>query len=718
MLTKIAIDQVASFGRKASLETTHRVNLVYGLNGSGKSSICKLLANPNAAEYQWCRIEDAATHRVLVFNQDFVRSNFHESTIPGIFTISKENKEIERAVDACKEKLAATRESYAGVLEEQRLTNEKQTADLEKLTDRLFDIKRTYAGGDRPLDFCLEGLQIKAKLAEHLLRLPKPEVEPQQTIKDLETEVTLLRESARRPPERMLPAVPTAKVSTSNPLLHTPIVGSSTSTFATFIEGLKNADWVREGMDSYIADGPTPKDCPFCQQRTITDVVIDELRSYFDKAYEAQVAELAKLENLQDVYKSSLPSLSDYQSSNFYESGIGTLHSLLVAAASRNLANLTRKRENPSVTVELEDTSSLVTELNAKIDACNQRINEHNTKARQLSESLSKVKSKFWTLMRWQHDASISLLKARRRDVAESGEAFQQRLDADSRLIAGLDAKLVELQQSVVNTDLAIRQINAELVKMGIVDFSVRKRLGSQHLYELARRNEERGEFQSLSEGEKMIISLLYFFVLITGTHDPKEKEERRVVVLDDPVSSLSHIYLFNVGRIIKEHLLRNSAIEQVFVFTHSLYFLYELTEVERRGEPPPQQLFRVTKTSEGSNIFPMKYEELQNDYHAYWQIVNDPTAPPALLANSMRSILEYFFGFVEKTSFANLFQKPELREPTFQAFCRYMNRESHAFGINVFDLKEFDYAAFKEGLRLVFNTAGYQKHYDKMSKM
>lgn len=59
----------------------------------------------------------------------------------------------------------------------------------------------------------------------------------------------------------------------------------------------------------------------------------------------------------------------------------------------------------------------------------------------------------------------------------------------------------------------------------------------------------------------------------------------------------------------------------------------------------------------------------------------------------------------------------PELQSGKYQAFCRYLNRESHSFGQNVLDFNEFDYAVFREGLRLVFQETGYLEHYEEMSK-
>lgn len=75
------------------------------------------------------------------------------------------------------------------------------------------------------------------------------------------------------------------------------------------------------------------------------------------------------------------------------------------------------------------------------------------------------------------------------------------------------------------------------------------------------------------------------------------------------------------------------------------------------------------------------------------------------------------FFDFVEKQDFAQVFQRPELQETRFAAFNRYMNRESHSKGQNIFDIKEFDYDNFREAFKLVFEKEGYSAHYKKMMK-
>jgi hypothetical protein len=60
-------------------------------------------------------------------------------------------------------------------------------------------------------------------------------------------------------------------------------------------------------------------------------------------------------------------------------------------------------------------------------------------------------------------------------------------------------------------------------------------------------------------------------------------------------------------------------------------------------------------------------------------------------------------------------FSQAPLNSNKFQAFYRYINRESHSLGQNIFDFKEFNYADFKEAFAELFKAAGYEEHYKKM---
>lgn len=268
-----------------------------------------------------------------------------------------------------------------------------------------------------------------------------------------------------------------------------------------------------------------------------------------------------------------------------------------------------------------------------------------------------------------------------------------------------------------MNIDEAVDSIRRGLIDIGITDFTIEKFSEDDALYRLKQENKGGNVFRTLSEGEKMVISFLYFLELCRGETKPDATAINKIVIIDDPISSLSHIYVFNIGRLIHNEFLRTDKYAQIFILTHSLYFFYELTNTNHKEREKTQNLFRLCKNNEGTSLLKMKYEEIQNDYQAYWHIVKDKEQAPALIANCMRNIIECFFAFVEKQDFTNIFQKAELQGNKFSAFNRYMNRESHSKGQNIFDIKEFDYDSFRDAFKLVFETEGYRDHYEKMMK-
>jgi len=322
---------------------------------------------------------------------------------------------------------------------------------------------------------------------------------------------------------------------------------------------------------------------------------------------------------------------------------------------------------------------------------------------------------RFWALMRWEYDQTISTYKSERAAGQKEESEIISDQKAKAEEIATCKHSISNLRKQTVNIEEAIENINSSLLEIGIVGFSVVKH--GDNLYKIARSDMDSEVFHSLSEGEKTVISFLYFIELCKGEKTAASSPNKKVVVIDDPISSLSHLYIFNIGQIIKKTFFNSSSYEQVIVLTHSLYFFYELTHMNKEKRDETQNLYRIIKNSDGSSILSMKYEEIQNDYQTYWAMIKDSSTPPALVANCMRNIVEYFFSFVQKKNFNDVFQKPALSADKFKTFYRYMNRESHSLGQNIFDIKEFNHETFKDGLKLIFEECGYGEHYKTMMK-
>jgi wobble nucleotide-excising tRNase len=722
MITKISLNKVASYKKPTVLETDKKVNLIYGLNGTGKSTLSDYLLKSSDSKFKDCVIEGLSNDdEIIVYNQSFIRENFFESeSLKGIFTLSKKNKEAETKI--------ANAEKEIKIIDVEKGTKEK---DLQKendlialnhrtAKDKIWEIKQNYSGGDRVLEFCLEGYKSDGnKLLAFVEGLKKPEKKPTKTIESIKEEVQALAGENVQKYDPLKPILFPVQSIESETLLGKQIVGNENSTVSVLINKLGSSDWVKDGLKFLPAEVENGKEvCPFCQELTITKQLFQSIKDYFDESYEADINSLKDYYEKYSEIIQSIPDKSVLENNPKFEShkkDFEMKYNVLLKVVGENLRLIEDKLKAPSVSVTLNKTDNALKEVNSIIEKINKLLNEHNGKIDRKEAALEEIKTSFWEIMRWDYDQTISSYISDKAQSQKNISVINKAVQTFNDEIGKQKTIIIEQQKQTVNIEDAITNINNGLIDLGIEDFKIKNY--SENLYKIIREQNDNRIFHSLSEGEKMIISFLYFLELCRGKKDATEAGKRKIIVIDDPISSLSHIYIFNVGRLIHNEFLRSDKYEQIFLLTHSLYFFYEMTDTKKERRNENQKLFRINKNSTGSEILEMNYEEIQNDYHSYWFVIKDNKQPPALIANCMRNIIEYFFNFVEKNDLNNVFQKPVMQENRFQAFCRYINRESHSLGQNIFDLKEFNYTDFKDAFALVFIENGYEEHYQKMMK-
>lgn len=722
MISKIAMKNVASYKEKTILETDKKVNLIYGLNGTGKSTLSGFLYSTDDSQYSDCKIEGLrSTDKVLVYNQQFITDNFYETeNINGIFTLSQENKAATQAIDDARKKLMKLSEEKTKITSDKAAYESKYQKQIQDFQKEVWKIKTEYSGGDRVFEYCLEGMKgNKETLFKYLLGITLSDKKIEYTVENLKQEINELQESGEK--EKYIIKVNFGvRYIEESPLLSKIIVGNKNSSVSELIELLGNSKWVDEGMQYVHMDGEAA-DCPFCQQRTISKVFYEKLKGYFDESYKADKAGIERLlHEYEDLINRGLVYIEEIKGNRFFkrrEKEIENCVTNIKTVFATNIEKLRDKFQNPSTVVQLQSFSEYENQINEMIALVNDEIRAFNEKIENIKDSLATIKKKFWVLMRSEYNSVVELYTKVEKTHKEELEKYQKAFEKNQREYNAQQNTISDNQKRTVNIDEAVTNIKNGLIDIGITDFTIEKYSDDEALYRLKRGEEGGNVFKTLSEGEKMVISFLYFIELCKGETKTDSAFSNKIVVIDDPISSLSHIYVFNVGRLIHNEFLRTTKYEQIFVLTHSLYFFYELTNTNHKQREETQKLFRICKNTEGSYFVKMKYEEIQNDYQAYWNIVKDKNQAPALIANCMRNIMEYFFNFVEKQDFAQIFDRKELQETRFLAFNRYMNRESHSKGQNIFDIKEFDYDNFRDAFKLVFEIEGYSEHYQKMIK-
>lgn len=735
MINNITIKGVASYKSEACLRTDKNVNLIYGLNGSGKSTISEFLRNRNSEIYKGCFVEPDINDlelEILVYNENYVNDVFYSSeTQKGIFSLSKENAEARKKIDSAN--LIIVREGEKLEIKGKEKREEKEGLDriTSSFSETIWEIKKEYASGDRALEYCFSGLKkSKEQFLDYFMKLPEPEREPYYTIEELEEEAQMLNSARDKEMSPISEISFPANSIEKDPIFKEVITGNPNSKVAKLIDELHNSNWIKTGL-SFKAN----KVCPFCQRPYDDSNILQELKDYFNDDYERSIHIISTLklsyESLKNDISIDITIFNDFKPISYLVDSLNSALKNLKEIASKNYSLIQNKLSNPSQIIELVDSSALLMEANEIVKKANSIITDFNGKVKKIDDELAVIKSKFWNRQRYNYVQSVKNYlsqKIEREKKMSNSEAAIKSIQESIVVQKGIIEKE---QQNIVNIEESIEHINTMLTDMGITDFKITKSL-EEGLYRIARGTDDGPIFKTLSEGERTIISVLYFVETCKGIIEKNQTKKQRIIIIDDPVSSLSNIYVFNIARLLRnvfypelvkdsggESLYKvNPKFEQVFILTHSLYFFYEMTEIDKNKRHASQALFRVSKTDAGSKIEPMYYEHIQNDYHAYWMAIKDKNTNPALIANCMRNIIEYFFNFVEKRDLNNVFQLGRFKQPKYQAFQRYINRESHSLGQNIFDFKEFDYAIFMDALKMVFVESGYEDHYKKMMEI
>ena len=77
MITKIAMNQVASYKNTATLETDKKVNIIYGLNGTGKTTLSDFLYDCKDPRFTNCSLVGLNNEELLVYNQRFIKLEWY-----------------------------------------------------------------------------------------------------------------------------------------------------------------------------------------------------------------------------------------------------------------------------------------------------------------------------------------------------------------------------------------------------------------------------------------------------------------------------------------------------------------------------------------------------------------------------------------------------------------------------------------------------------------
>lgn len=737
MIESIQIKGVATYDMAApqTMDGLSKFNFVFGSNGSGKTTISRVIANEatrdviaTETDFSDCVVKwkNGTKLEAMVYNRDFVEHNFQSSELKGIFTLGEQNVETLKKIEITKDELQTiTRkiESLNSQLSGVDGAGGKE-AELAALEES-FKSKcwSAYSKHKLKLDSAFKGVRdSKDKFRNKVLEERSNVAELKPLIELEEKAKTIFGQSPTT--ELTIPTIHAATLIAheTNLVLQKRVIGKADVDIAAMIYKLGNSDWVKEGRTFFAKNESV---CPFCQQTT-EEAFSASLNEYFDEAFEA---DSRAIDELISNYTSDSARLQQAVAAiiathaKFLDvEKLKAEKELLDSKISTNTHKLTTKKKEPSQIVELESISNITSSIASLISTANSLVTAHNQTVDNLAQEKRNLTAQVWKyLLEVELKSDLADYDAKKKIFNQTITGLTSSLTDEAANKRAKDIAIQELEKDTTSIQPTIDEINSILLSFSFSGFSLAK--ASSSSYKLVRSDGSDAK-HSLSEGEKTFVTFLYFYHLLKGGYSVSGTTGKRVVVFDDPVSSLDSDILFVVSSLIRglfeEVRADKGQVKQVFVFTHNVYFHKEVTfkpKRDKKNKSNDETFWIVRKPDSLSSLKKFDLNPIKTSYELLWSQVREPDRSSLTIQNTLRRILENYFkilGGIDPVKICLNFKGKE--KFICKSLFSWVNDGSHsAFDDPEVSISDTAVETYLKVFKTIFVNEGHEAHYDMM---
>lgn len=642
------------------------LNFVFGKNGTGKSTLAKLLKEQGKVDYD-----------VRVF-QGFENTVGENNRLNAVI-LGEENNEIAQEIEVKKEAIKKREEKkdeinlelkepkdnsenlWKKFEEIKRNVNQKNTqiqdfytnsaAKIKKMTDPQIS-KTTYNKND----FILEKKNAKL-LGEADIKYFK------NTIK---TEVKTAQE------------IEFPSINLQNELEKINSILGKKVEEKVRIKRLENNEEKRDFAKKGLHLHKIGEICSFCGN-IIKKEEYEKLEKYFlaDDVKEFQI----KIETTKNSYQQIVEKIKNvkFDKNNFYPNNIEKLTQIIeeyeiikekiIKVFELFLKKLEKKdifKENEKISID--NISLNFNKISEEYDDLVKGNNSSN-----LSEEKEKAKTNlryhFIKLALDEFDEKtklyeLSILKEKKEEYKTEIENKENEIIKINNEITNLNLEIIKLEAKTKNEKRLVENINKKIKNYTSFELVHKEDIEGKGFYNVKclRTNEDR-DITQISTGEKNIIALLYF---IEKLNEINEVETRnKLIIFDDPMNSnddtMQYLIIEELQKLMKE-LFQNNKDNKFILMTHNVHFYINVKyDFDKDDDYKKRRNFirLVSDTKKTKiNYIKNKDEDFKTNYESLWHetkiLFSLSTCDSAILLNPIRRIVETYtkFNGVDKKVF------------------------------------------------------------------
>lgn len=648
----------------------HDYNLIYGWNGTGKTTIADIL---RAIERKQTSFEGEFTVQtdtnaiksdglaegwaeqippIRVFNRTYVEENIfatNNGTITPIFFLGEENVEKQKQVEAKIFLRQQESEKYQAKIAEK----DKKERELDALCVRGAKAVKDalLSSGNNPYNNYNKG-NFKAKI-ESLMASGNNAASYNQS----DEEKTALKSRFSGSNKDSL-IVPTISLPNLEDTRNTAISLLEKSLVTEAIDSLQNnqtlSAWVQQGLE--IHKHENHKDCQFCLQ-PLPAKRLAALEKHFNDEYSLLEKDIANairqitstIEGIEKITFPDKAAIFDHLMPT-YTDNLRTLQDCFKEYTNfleKLRAELLKKQAKPFEKIDFN--IAVPNDATPLAKAYISVIEQHNKDSLNHETAITDARKKYEESIVAEYFDEYKALK---------GEADTAKNDSDSlnQSIGTLADEIKILEVAIKEHHKAAGQINKDLQDyLGHDELKFEPKDNGYVIHRFG----SPAPIKELSEGEKTAIALLYFLKSL----EDKNFKPKGVIVIDDPVCSMDDGALFHAFGYIKD---KTKDAKQLFILTHNFMFFRQVKNWfnyvnKRKNKTHKSAAFYQTTCSIKSgkrcsdigavDKLLLNYE---SEYHYLFNLVHDASLSTGatdlgkfyFMPNVARRVLESFLAF------------------------------------------------------------------------